>query len=432
MKDREIEEYINSIDLSQITDETVLSNVYAEIGTSGAHLATSPFAATNLERLVMMTGADLLVPFMRSLGPKVIYKKLGSRIVESICRRLFECMYVRGEYFSLEEAVGDIDCEACLRSRDATHALRQAIMLVSGRRADGMNIEKYKIIEKDGHGSQNAEYSRRLLGEYKTVFGNAVESAAMDDDSYATLLIFLQCTKSQSLIAGFIAKDCEPDNIKKRGHVYEAIPPIANRANLSLIFDRIKKSLMALSLCERSSYFVASFARAYNKPAQVYRRLIFENLDKNSNIVLGLLESLQRNKDYEEVAALVRSFYEMDGALFAGMLLGRDEGLDTKYVGAIVNFMGMPARYSFRVNEDFVRLFVPGWLSSKAGKRLIIGFAAGNSPSGMKGEFFDRNIDLLWDCVKWKGEARGFIRNVTEYTTGHPRKKAFEILRRFV
>lgn len=432
---KEIESYINSIDFSLITDDTALSNVYEEIGDCGSQLARSPFAATNLERLVLMTGADLLVPFLKSLGAKTVYKKLGSRIVESIYRRLFECMYVRGEYFRLEEAVGAIDCGACLGSRDATHVLRQVIMLVSGKRVDGLNVEKYQIIDS-GRGEAvaaavpNSEYSKKLLSEYKAVFMEAVQDMAIDD-SYITLLVFLQCTRSQSLLSRFVTKDCEPCNIKKRGYVYEAIPPIANKPNLSLIFDRVGKNIMDLSLNEQSSYFMASFIRFYNEPTRVYKRLVFSRFEKNSSIVLSLLEALQRNKDYQEVAVLVKSFYEMGESLFAGMLLGRDEGLDTKYVGAVVNFMGMPAKHNFRVNEDFIRLFSQGWLSCRAGKRLVAGFAAGSSPSKTKADFFNKNIDLFWDCIKWKKEGRTFIKNVTEYTTGHPRKKAFEILHRF-
>lgn len=439
MKNKEIVEYINSIDFSLVNEHTVLENIYREIGDAGAALATDPYAVTNLERLVLATSADLLVVFMKSLGPKTIYKKLGSRIVESIFKRLFECMYARGEHFALEDVAELVDAEACVNCRNATHALRQLIMLLAGKRIDGKKVTKYPLPGASSGGADsaechsarrtNAEYSKDKLAEYKAVFEKCMDDIA-ENDSFATLLVFLQCTKSQSLIGRLIEKDCFPENIKERGYVYEAIPPIANRKNKDIIYERIKKSIMGLSTDCRSSYFIQSFLRASDKGLKIYRRIIFNKFEKNSNVILSLLESLQKSRCYEEVAVLVEKFYEMENSLFSSMLLGKDDGLDTKYADAVVNFMGMPKKYGYGVNEDFCRLFSPAWLSSRAGRKLLAGFVNGSSSSDAKIEFLDARIELFWSCTRWR-EGKAFVRSLTEFTSGHARKKAFEIHARF-
>lgn len=442
MKNREMAEYLNSIDFALVTDGAALANIYREIGDSGASLATDPYTATSLERLVMLTDAELLVRFLRTLGPRVVYKKLGSRIVESALRRLFECMYIRGERFSLQEVIEPIDCGACINCRNATHVLRQAIMLLAARRVDKLRTERYRVLDLDGTAGgvpgslpdtehlNNTEYARQTLQKYKRVLSECL-GRITENDAFITLAVFLQVTKSQSLVARLIETDCSAENIKKRGHVYEAVAAIANKKNLDAIYGRIKGSVMALSTDCRSCYFMQAFARSFSQPRRLYRRMIFGRFERNSNVVLALLESLQRSRDYAEVDSLVRSFYRAENGLFEELLLGKDEGLDTKYVAAVVGFMAMPSRFGYGVNEDFVRLFSPGWLASKSGKALVAGFAGGNSPSQHKIDFFDRNIDLFWGCTKWRSGGKAFMKNVAEFTTGHPRKKAFEILRRF-
>lgn len=429
-KHKEMEKYINAIDFSLVKDDFVLSNIYKEIGDCGNYLATSPYASTNLERLIMMSSAMHLVPFLKSLGCKVVYKKLGSRIVESIFRRLFECMYIKGEYFALEDAVGMVECAYCICNKDATHALREVIMLLSGRRVDKMYVQKYKMVEKEEGDASNAGYSEKMLGIYKAAFMESVKDIE-EDDAHITLLIFLQCTKSQSLLYKYLRRDCRPGHVTKRGYVYEALPTLANKTNLALIYERIKHKIMYLSLADASSYFMAAFARNFREPVKIYRRLRLEDFESNSNVILGLLEALQRSMKYEEIDNLVRNFYDAGDSVFDKLMLGKDNGLDTKYADAIVGFMSMPEASNYGVAADFIRHFKPAWLSTKTGKKLLIGFVSGSSSSDVKEEFLNRNIDLLWNCTKWKKDGRSFIRKVTEFTTGHARKKAFEILGRF-
>ncbi|KAI4291378.1 hypothetical protein PAPHI01_0652 [Pancytospora philotis] len=431
-KYRDIENYINTIDLSLAADDAVLANIYEEIGESGSHLATSAFASTNLERLVQISGSAHLVRFLGTLSPKIVYKKLGSRIVEGILRRLFECMYIKGEFFLLADAVRIVDAEACLGNSDATHVLREAIMLLAGKKVDRLRVQKYRMVERAGSSEcadENGAFAKATLGAYKQALMAHVKSIE-SEDAHITLLVFLQCTKSQSLLDKYLRRDCRPGHITKRGFVYEAVAEIANKANLALIYERIKKKIMVLSVTPASSYFMAAFIRHFRDPRRVYRRLNLQAFERNSNVVLGMLEAMQRGKNYAEVEHLVKSFYGNEGGVFEGMLMGRDDGLDTKYVSAVVNFMAMPEKHGQNANRDFIKFFRPAWLSSRAGKRLMIGFAAGSSPSGVKEDFFNRNIDLLWNCAKWQKDGRAFIKMVTEHTTGHARKKAFEILDR--
>lgn len=451
MQNKEIEEYLNLLNFSLITDKSSLSNVYEEIGPYGSILALSPSSSTNLERLIMISDSESLIKFYKNLDSKLVYKKLGSRIVESIFKRLFECMYILQEEFEFKELVEFIEFKNSLKCKNATHVLRHVIMLLAAKKIEKFKVTKYKITTKE-----NAEYAGKKLELYKTGFieyfkelagksgtkelagesrkksveGVARESGESNEDTLVTFCIFIQVMKSQSLIKYFYEIDFSMENLNKRQFIYDALIQNSNKSNLEALYEKIKDKISDSEFIEDNSYSIQSFIKRYKKPVKIFEKLEFHKYEKNSNIVLALLEALQENRSYREIKQLINEFYTIKNGVFSEFLLNKESGLNTKYIKAITNFMKMPKKYNFSVNDDFQKYFEPSWLSNKSGIELVIGYAAGNDGSVNKKQFFNRNIDKLWSSVKWK-EGKEFIKQVTNYTDGHARKKAFEILSKF-
>lgn len=474
MQNKEIEEYLNLLNFSLITDKSSLSNVYEEIGPYGSILALSPSSSTNLERLIMISDSESLIKFYKNLDSKLVYKKLGSRIVESIFKRLFECMYILQEEFEFKELVEFIEFKNSLKCKNATHVLRHVIMLLAAKKIEKFKVTKYKITTKE-----NAEYAGKKLELYKTGFieyfkelagkggtkelagesrkksvegvareskengaeeikstnsgkkgGESRESGESNEDTLVTFCIFIQVMKSQSLIKYFYEIDFSMENLNKRQFIYDALIQNSNKSNLEALYEKIKDKISDSEFIEDNNYSMQSFIKRYKKPVKIFEKLEFHKYEKNSNIVLALLEALQENRSYREIKQLINEFYTIKNGVFSEFLLNKESGLNTKYIKAITNFMKMPKKYNFSVNDDFQKYFEPSWLSNKSGIELVIGYAAGNDGSVNKKEFFNRNIDKLWSSVKWK-EGKEFIKQVTDYTDGHARKKAFEILSKF-
>jgi len=456
MRNQEIVNYLNSIDFSLVEEDSVITNIYNEIVPFSSTISLDPFASTSLEKLIFLSKPSHLILFVKSLSKSVIYKKLGSRVVESIFKRLFECMYIKNDPFYLKDAVQFINVGDCIMCPNATHALRQALMLLSGKRVEKMSIKKYKIadpeerneaidptqknnsdhksVENAGNEDichdkpreSNSEYSKRKLMHYKQILLSKVHSLE-NNDSFNTLGIFLQVTKSQSLIQEIIECDCSQENIEKRGFFYEILPTIASSANLKLLYNKFKDSVMELCMSDKSSYFIQSFLRNSKFGSLIYQKIELDKFDPDSNVVLSLLESLQGEKEFLLVDKLIKEFYEIESCVFKSLLLEKHDGLDTKYIKAITNFMLFPKNQDYKVNSDFVKYFQKDWVNSKAGISLIVGFAGGSADAKHKKDFFRKNIDLCWNAHKWK-EGRDFMKKVVEYTDGHSRKKAYEIL----
>ncbi len=424
MKTKEIDEYLSLLDFSLITDKYSLMNVYEEIGMHGSYLALSPNNSTNLERLVLMSDAESLLKFYKTLDSKLIYKKLGSRIIESIFSRLFECMYLLNEDFWFEDLIEGISFEACLRNKNATHVLRHIFMLLSGKKVDKFVVKKYEIREK-----KNFEYGTRKLQDYKQIFMKFIKEFN-EIDTFITFGIFIQITKSQSLIKEFFSSNLSFENLKKYEYLYEILIKVANRSNLADFYEKIKNKISDSEFMNENSYCMQAFIRKYKKPDSIYKKIVFTDYETNSNIILVLLESLQENKFYNEVVRIIADFYNITQNLFHTFLLSKDQGLDTKYVKAVANFMKMPTKFSYNTNEDFIKYYNHSWLSTKSGIELIIAFSEGSASSHIKKTFFNANINKLRDCKYWKN-GKSFIKRVTNYTEGYARKKAFNILNEF-
>ena len=418
MGHKEIEEYLGAIDFSMVTDVAVLDNIYKEIAGSESELACSVYANNSMERLVMMSSPEQLLGLLDRIGPKVVYKKLGSRIIEAVYKRLFECMYIRNEKFDLERAVKNVEPGLYINCRNATHVLRRVMMLLSAKDIKGTRIEKYKC--------EGGKSGTEILRKYKEELLKELPKLE-DTDAFGTLAVYAQVTRSQSFLSSILSADCTPENIKKRSYAYEIFASVANRENLDLIFARIRRHIMELALGDSTNYMFQTFIRNFRRPDRVFKRIDFEKFDRSSNVLLALLESLQARRCYREVDVLMEKVYKPETSIFSEFLLGRDEGLDSKYVNAIVNFMALPGRHGRSTREDFCRYFKPSWLGSRSGRTLVCGYAASCDTLSNKNAFFDKNIDLFWQCSKWK-EGRSFARLLTDNTTGHARKKAFEML----
>ncbi|KAI5149953.1 hypothetical protein ENBRE01_1217 [Enteropsectra breve] len=423
MKKNELEEYINAIDLSMATDRDVIGNIFAEIGEDASYLATSALVSTNLERLIGLSFPEHIVPFLKKMSPKIIYKKLGSRMYEAAYRRLFECMYINKETVALEEAMGTLDAEACINCRNATHVLRECIMLLSAKKIRNRQITRYKMDES------NRAFAEKTLGAWKQVFVKELPNLA-ENDSFSTILVYLQATKSQSLISEILEKDCTIENIKKRDRFYEGLPALSNRVNLEMIYQKIKKNVMELSSDEKTNYFMQEYLRHSARAGSLFRRIALDKFEADSNVVLALLEGLVANGCHSEIQVLLKDFYECQKDVFSELLLKKYGAIDTKFVAAIAGLMRYAAPNDCGTNSDFVALFKKEWLRTKGGRTLIDAFVSGGSDASQKSLFFDKTIDCLWGCTEWD-DGKRFIKSVTEVTSGHTRKKAFDILKKF-
>lgn len=442
-KSQDILSYLNSIDFSLISDPDVLDTIYKEIAPSISTLCKDPFASSSLEKLIQLSSSAQLLNLLGKIDRKIVYKKLGSRIIEKVFERLFECRYKNKEAFEIEKAVNFLNFKECILCHNATFVLRKALMLVSGKNIDGLKIQKYESIK--------TPYENMIIDEIKCIFTDKIDDL-QSNDAFNTLGIFLQISKSQSLIKTVIERDCSPENIKNKGFFYEILPTVASTKNIQLMFSKLKGSFLELSQCEQSSYFVQSFLRHSCFGAEVYSEIKedMENFDPNSNIILSVMESLQNSilglmKGNSDVIGsmrgnsdvpvgiineIIRDFYKINGSIFEEFLLSRHGSIDSKYVNLIVNFMKMPSKFNYSVNRDFLRLFNKEWIKNKAGITLLVGFVEGSFDQREKSVFLEDNIDLLWNCYKWK-EGRRFMKTVCNLVKGHSRKKAFEILSKF-
>lgn len=446
MRNQEIVSYLNSIDFSMMKDEEVVSNVYTEIMPYAIQLSTDPFASSSMEKLINLSKPKNLLELLKMLGKSTIYKKLGSRIVECIFKQLFECMYIRNELFSLKQAIDSIDVVECILCPNATHALRYVLMVLSGKKVDKLKITKYKILNiKDESENfemkisnknstevedlDNKTYSKSRLEVFKQLLSLKLNKI-VNTDSFNTLGTFLQITKSQSMIANIIEMDCSVDNIKKRGFFYEILPEISSSRNISAIYEIVKDSLMELSELDSTSYFMQSFIRNYHSPENILSKLEISKFEKDSNIILCLLESMQICKAHTHIEYLILNFYEIQkNDVFRSFLLDKYGSLDSKYVKSIANFMYFPASCNYNVNSDFLKYFQKSWLKTKSGITLICAFAEGSANSNQKSKFFKENIDLFWNAYKWN-EGKKFIKNLINHTQGYSRKKAYEMLQK--
>lgn len=427
-KVRDTTNYLNSIDFSLINNTDVLNNIYKEILPSISSLCKDPFASSSLEKLIQLSNASQLLNLLDEVDRKVVYKKLGSRIIEKVFERLFDCKYKNNEIFEIEKAMNFLNFKECILCHNATFVLRKALMLLSGKQIDRLNIQKFTCCDAGDE----------MIKQIKSVYMEKIDDI-QSTDAFNTLGIFLQISKSQSLIQTVVERDCCPENVKNKGFFYEVIPTVASKKNLKLIFSKLKGSFFELSQCEQSSYFVQSFLRHSSFGVEIYEEIKedMENFDPNSNIVLAILESLQNNviggiddKSIEIIDEIIKNFYKIDRSVFEDFLLSRHGSLDSKYVNLIVNFMKMPSKINYGVNQDFLKFFNKDYIKNKPGIKLLIGFVEGSTDQKKKGEFLEKNIDLLWNCCNWK-DGKRFIKTVCNLTKGHSRKKAFEILSKF-
>ncbi|KAM0680348.1 hypothetical protein GINT2_001404 [Glugoides intestinalis] len=426
---KQLVQYINSIDFSLIDSKYAINNVYSELGESINDLCKDPFVSASLEKLISISSTVQLIKLLEVLERNLIYKKLGSRVIEKIYERLFDCLYKeKDECDSLSimkvavDFIGDIG--TCILCINGTFVFRKALMLLSGKSVEKLQIVKYKVV--------NREFAKEVFEGAKLSFKEKLEKGIfLSNTFFGTLALFLQITRSQSLAECLINSDVKVENIKERSFLYEVLPMIAGKKMLEKLYSMLKGSFNELSLCEQSSYFMQSFLRNSTFGEAVLEELELEEFDLNSNVILALLESLQKAMCVDKVNLLIQDFYriEQNKSLFEEFLLERHGTLDSKFVGVVVNFMQMPEKHNFFVNEDFIRLFRREWLSSKAGITLIDGFISGTSSQRTKSRFLENNIDLFWGCTKWKN-GKDFIKKVCGMTKGHSRKKAYEILSR--
>lgn len=521
MRDKELVEYLNSIDFSMIKDKIVLNNIYNEILPQITDLSKDPFASTSLEKLIGLSNSSNLLRLLNEINRNTVYKKLGSRIIESVYKRLFDCLYKENDFFLLKSVIEFLNISECLDCHNATFVVRQALMLLSGKRIEKLEITKYKIpdsavkenndIERgnnisngrtdgdskvknntsnymdgnntsnniDGNNTSNcidgrtvgdskinnldncnSEYSKSKLAEIKDIFIKKIPSFD-SNDQFNTLGTFIQISKSQSLIEFFLQRDCSYENIIKRGFLYELIATVASKKNLALIFDRIENSIFDLAIEEKSSYFIQSFLRNSIYCKEIFRILDFNQFDSDSNVILALLESLQINSmhliyqgdfisnrkgeftsqnltienkenltEFGMIKALILDFYKFQNcSVFKAFLFEKFGSIDTKCIKVVSNFMRMPNEFSYHCNEDFLKFFEKDWIKLKGGIALAMAFAEGSCERNKKIRFFNENIDIFWECYKWKN-SKEFIKRLCDLTTGHSRKKAFEISKR--
>lgn len=437
-RDQSIVSYLNSIDFSLVNTDATVDNIYKEITPAISELLRDPFATTSLEKLILLSPASSLLSLLKSIDKRAMFKKLGSRVVEKVYERLFDCAFKESQVFSFEEALWPFNSKGSVREalkeaiqcHNGTFVVRKVLSLVSGKSVDKLRVEKYQI------SGANKAYGEKVLDEVKRIFKELLVKerlATYSTDFFNTLGTFLLISKSQSLMEWLIENDCDVEAIEAKGFLYELIATIASKKNLALIYSRINGQCTQLALSEKASYFMKAFLRSSAFGKEIYKEIRdCEEIDANSNVILALVESLQRAEEYKLVDRLISKYYAPEGPLFKEFLLDKHGTLDTKFVGVIVNFMNLPKKKGFehfyRVNTDFVELFEKDWAKTKSGISLLIGYVNGKAEKREKSAFLEKHIDLFWGCTGWK-DGRAFMKAVCELTRGHSRKKAYDILR---
>lgn len=381
----DLKEYVKNIDFEIIGDLEVLDNVYEEIHGHENDLILNVSTTYQIENLIRKSNSDQILNFVKRLDiGRLINKKLGSRVLEVIYDVVFDMVHVQKQMLDVEALI--VPTEAFLEHRildtNATHVIRKLFQLVSGKKIYKNKTERFRPMEA----WDVKKYKETIL---------AVIPRLSKEDGFVTLLYYLRCYRSQSVIYEAIQRHfdyvrvCEPT----MSYFFENLVKLASKRGLEYIFEGVKDRVMDLCRDKYANYFVGELILRYHNEAEYFfNALDLSEFEQSSNIVMKLVQSLQKIKSYGNIDKIMKLFYlgDDEDAIISHTFGGVEGNFKQKYAPMLSAFMRFPDKHNYNVNTVFRRRFSINWIRSKGGIELLQGYYEGTDGETSKRQFTRR------------------------------------------
>ncbi|KAH9411314.1 hypothetical protein HK407_06g11450 [Ordospora pajunii] len=413
-------EYVKSIDLETVTDPEVLNNVYQEINGFEKELVSNTQTTHQMESIVKKSNVHQVADLLKKLDVNELSKKkLGSRFIEVICDVVFRSIYVKmlqvdvGALFSLIDTKDAF--KANFFNTNATHVVRKLFQIASGKKIVNGRIEQRFDPLMPGYVEKHKETVLELI------------PSISKEDSFATLLMYLHCYRSQTVIYEVsrhhfsLESICNPNT----SYFFEKIVQAANKKTLKMFFEAVAGKEMDLCRDKYGNYFIGELILHYPKKADhFFRRLQLDEFDKNSNIVMKLVQALAKQKSYSNLDQVVNAFYlenRTDDILF-NTFGGVEGNFKQKYAPMLCELMKLADNHNYSVNSAFKKRFCANWIRSKGGMEILKGYYEGMDCNKSKKEFTKKIEKHLPDIMDRKG-SENVIKLIMRYKVNQNKYK---------
>ncbi|KAM0671665.1 hypothetical protein CWI42_060160 [Ordospora colligata] len=394
-------EYVKNIDLETVTDPEVLNNVYQEINGFEKELVSNSQTTYQMESIVKKSNVQQVTDLLKKLDvDSLSKKKLGSRFIEVICDVVFKAIYIK------KLQVDTVTLFSLLNTKDAfqknflntnaTHVIRKLFQIACGKKIVEGRIEQRFDPLMPGH-----------LEKLKDAVLELIPSMTKED-SFVTLLMYLHCYRSQTVIYEVskhhfsLESICNPNT----SYFFEKIVQAANKKTLKMFFDAVAGNEMNLCRDKYGNYFIGELILHYSKKADhFFLKLQRNEFDKNSNITMKLAQALAKQKSYTNLDQVVNTFYlenKSDDILF-NTFGGVEGNFKQKYAPMLCELMKLPDGHNYSVNSAFKTRFCASWIRSKGGMEMLKGYYEGTDCNKSKKEFTRKIQKYLPDIMDRKG-----------------------------
>lgn len=406
-----LKEYVKNIDFDVVDEPEVLDNVYMEIHGHEGELILNTETTYQMERLIRKSSGEQILGLFGRLDVRhLINKKLGSRVIEVVYDVVFDMAYVQKQdidTLAITEATEEHLGQRIL-DVNATHVVRKLFQLVSGKRMCKDGVERFTPTDPS------------RIHRYKQTVVEVIPRLSRED-SFMTVLCYLHCHRSQTVIHEAVMQHfswtrvCEPS----MSYFFEGLARMAGRRSLKHMFEEVKERVMELCRDRYGNYFIGELIlRCHDRADHFFDSLDLAEFHRNSNVVMKLVQSLQKAGSHEKISEVMRMFGVEDGedAIVTNTFGGEEGNFKQKYAPMLCGFMRLPEIHGYGVNRAFRRRFDVGWLRSKGGVELLQGYYEGTDSKASKREFTRRLEKHLPWIVKRKGCGRA-LRLMMEYAS---------------
>ncbi|KAF9761490.1 hypothetical protein NGRA_2607 [Nosema granulosis] len=374
-----IKDYIKNIDFELVDDDIVLNNVYKEIHGSEERLLVDIETSYNMEQLIKKSNIEQIMGMLTKVDIiKVINKKIGSRVFETVFSTLFilthrrkiELKDIKNVEKTLVEPVYE-NLGEIIVNRNGTYVLRKYFEYIYGRNANEKTKHK-RLFE-------NIDIKSKLL---------AIINEDLNKEALITIVGLLKIDYSKRIAREIVAKYLNLENIRNPHYsfVFEDIIEIGDKKTLRGISKFIQANFGELVSDKCANYVVSKLISKLPEKTDVFYSLIdLQSLNINSNIMVRILENFSRGADVGKVGEVLKDFYhisEEDGVFFK-LLIDSSEGLNTKFIDTVRFLMDIEGDV-FNINSDFVKHYDGSWLNKKCGIKLVKSFLEGGATNKTK------------------------------------------------
>lgn len=349
METKEILDYFKNIEITNIQDPLIIKNIFTEIKPAIEQIILHNTLSIKLENFL---NDDLKKELLFTIDFDIIYKKLGSRVIEKI----------------INEIEFDEKTKNYLLDKLNT------------------NFMKYFL-------DQNATFIIRILVKKLNYQVDAdliitnLRSILKNDYSLITLQEILPDINNKQKIIAKILFPIE-DLKTKRSYFYQKIIDFSDKTNLKNIYNMVKNDILELANDKYGNYVVQELIKKDSKNIKTYYEIVKANTLPR-NIVYNMIMKLLTKKEEKRACKLIKKHFQAEPDIFKSILF-YDDSLNYKYVKIIEKLFFVKEKYSFDVKKLFFKYFKDDWLDNSNGFFLIKAFFEGNANKKEKSTFYKK------------------------------------------